>query len=101
MRLRNPKPATLHKIVKRKDSEGNVFTLFDEKGSNIEIETWPMKSELQFEMYGKRIHEMLNANYNGSIVIEEDDGILIGKLMYRVISIKTYTRHQVLELERA
>ncbi|EUC81249.1 hypothetical protein HMPREF1516_0715 [Streptococcus sp. CM6] len=64
---------------------------------------WPATSNLQSEIYGDRVNDILNANASKDANINVKDGICIDnktEVTHRVISKKVYSKHLVLELER-
>ena len=69
----------------------------------VRLELWPATSNLQSEIYGDRINDILNANASKDVDINVKDGVCIDSktdVTHRVISKKVYSHHQVLELER-
>lgn len=69
----------------------------------VRLELWPASSNLQSEIYGERLNDILNANASKDADINVKDGVCIDsekEVTHRVISKKVYSQHQVLELER-
>ena len=105
MRLKRLKPLNLKKFQKVKDNEGGVSEGFSSSAVLIEAEICPARSKRQVEIYGPKINDILNMNYQGEDIIEIGDGLCVYVSSdkdpdYRVISKKIYTQHQVFEIEK-
>lgn len=105
MRLRRNrlKAYQLKRYQSSKDEEGNIIPSFSSDSIEIDAEIWPASGQLQVQMYGSRLNYILNMLYQGTVEIHERDGICVFNKEdpdYRVISIKTYTEHQFIELEK-
>ena len=103
LRKKNLKQLKLHKFTKVKDNEGGVSEGFAPSFVLINAEIWPATNKRQSELYGLRVNDILNMLYQDETNIEVNDGICVysqEKPDYRVISKKSYTSHQVFEIER-
>ena len=69
-------------------------------GIEIQANIYPASGKLQAEVYGERLNYILNMLYDGSTVINEGDCIVVNGNDYKVISIKNYTQHKFIELEK-
>lgn len=97
------KPYPLRKFEKTVSDEGVVKEGYASNVAEIMLELWPASSQLQSEIYGDRVNDILNANAIKSADINVKDGVCIDsktEVTHRVISKKVYSQHQVLELER-
>ena len=88
-----------------KDGEGGTYEEFSPSFCIIDVEVWPATNKRQVELYGVRVNDILNVNYQGNTLIEVGDGLCVNVSSeqlpdYRVISKKEYTFHQVLEIEK-
>ena len=103
LRKKNLKQLKLHKFISIKDNEGGVSESFSPSFVFIDAELWPATNRRQSELYGLRVNDIMNMLYQGDDVIDVNDGICFytqEKPDYRVISKKSYTSHQVFEIER-
>ena len=71
----------------------------------IKANIYPACGKLQAEIYGERLNYIQNMLYDGPEKLNEGDGICykaraIEKPDYKIISIKEYTSHKLLELEK-
>lgn len=97
------KPYPLRRFEKTVTDEGNVKEGYAKEVESTRLELWPAKSNLQSELYGERVNDILNANADKNDTIRVKDGVCIDsktEVTHKVISKKVYTYHQVLELER-
>lgn len=105
MRLKKSrlKPYILRKFQVQKTDEGIRREGYADEDIEIEAEVWPASGRLQAETYGERLNYILNANVERDTEVSEKDGLCIDdpeKVTHRVISIKVYSNHKVLELEK-
>lgn len=105
MRLRKQRlqKVKLYKFRKIKDNEGGVSESFSPSFCIIDVELYPATNKRQTEIYGIRVNDILNMLYQGESNIDVNDGISVydqEKPDYRVISKKSYTSHQLLEIEK-
>ena len=107
MRLRKNrlKQIALKKFESIKDSEGGIQEGFSSSFVLIKCEIWPASNKRQVEIYGIRINDILNMNYQGAEQVNVGDGLCIyvessKNPDYRVISKKEYTSHFVYEIEK-
>lgn len=105
MRLKNNrlKLYKMHKFQVIKTDEGIKREGYSGEAIEIKAEIWPASGRLQAEIYGERLNYILNANIEKLTEIAEKDGLCIdnpNQVTHRVISIKTYSNHKVLELEQ-
>lgn len=105
MRRQRLKMYSLKRKTIETDNEGGKYSSYAADGVPIKAEIWPAGGKLQAEMYGQRLNYMLNMLYAGKEVITEGDGLCVHvdagtKPDYKVISIKIYSQHQFLELEK-
>ena len=117
MRLKRNRLKTYsHRMaVPRKDNEGGSYIEYGPP-SSFSAEVWPAGGKLQAEMYGQRIHNILNCRIDGDyeiltdcngrvcyrvdgVTIREGDGICLYVPDYKIISIRPY-RYLTLEVER-
>lgn len=97
------KPYPLRKFEKTVSDEGVTKERYADKVEEVRLELWPASSNLQSEIYGERLNDILNANASKDADINVKDGVCIDsetEVTHRVISKKVYSQHQVLELER-
>lgn len=97
------KAYNMRKFQVIKTDEGIKREGYSDETIEIKAEIWPASGRLQAEIYGERLNYILNANIEKSTTIAEKDGLCIDKIdqvTHRVISIKEYSNHKVLELER-
>ena len=84
-------------------NEGVAKEGYTDEVEEVRLELWPATSNLQTEIYGDRVNDILNANASNDADINVKDGVCIEseiEVTHRVISKKVYSHHQVLELER-
>lgn len=96
------KPYLIRKAVVITSDEGIKKAVYSDVATEIRAEIWPAAGRLQAEIYGQRLAYILNCLVDRETFVEESDGFCIDsdKVTHKVISIKQYTNHQVLELER-
>lgn len=97
------KPYPLRRFKKTVSDEGIAKEGYADEVEEVRLELWPASSELQSEIYGERLNDILNANAFKDANINVKDGVCIDsktEVTHRVISKKVYSQHQVLELER-
>lgn len=97
------KPYNLKRFKKNVTNEGVAKEGYADKVEEVRLELWPATGELQSEIYGERLNDILNANASKDTDINVKDGVCIDSktdVTHRVISKKVYSQHQVLELER-
>ena len=97
------KPYNLKRFKKTVTDEGIAKEGYADEVGEVGLELWPATSNLQSEIYGDRINDILNANASNDADINVKDGVCIDSktdVTHRVISKKVYSHHQVLELER-
>lgn len=97
------KSYNLRKFQVIKTNEGIKREGYSDKVIEIKAEVWPASGGLQAELYGERLNYIVNANIEKSTEIAEKDGLCIDdldKVTHQVVSIKEYSNHKVLELER-
>lgn len=93
----------LKRFKKTATNEGVAKEGYADEVEEVRFELWPASSNLQSEIYGDRVNDILNANASKDANINVKDGICIDsktEVTHRVISKKVYSKHQVLELER-
>lgn len=97
----NFKSYNLHKYKVTVTNEGAKITYFSEDFEVIRAEIYPASGKVQSSIYGERLNYILNAIVRIGVPISEKDGICVNSdtVNYRVISIKEYTYHKILELE--
>ncbi|WP_032532697.1 hypothetical protein [Streptococcus suis] len=96
------KPYLIRKAVIVTSDEGIKKATYSDVATKIRAEIWPASGRLQAEIYGERVNYILNCLIDRETLVEESDGFCIDsdKVTHKVISIKRYTNHQVLELEQ-
>lgn len=101
MLRRKMKKFKLRKCVSRKDAERNTFLEYLDPIED-EAVIWPAGGKVQAELYGLRLAYMLNMNYYGDSDIKENDAICIdtAEPEYKVVSIKSYPKFKLIELEK-
>lgn len=93
----------LKRFNKTATNEGVAKEGYADEVEEVRLELWPASSNLQSEIYGERLNDILNANASKDADISVKDGVCIESqtdVTHRVISKKVYSHHQVLELER-
>lgn len=97
------KPYNLKRFKKTVTNEGATKEGYADEVEEVRLELWPATSNLQSEIYGDRVNDILNANASKGANINVKDGVCIDsktEVTHRVISKKVYSQHQVLEVER-
>lgn len=96
------KPYMTRKVTVVTSDEGIKKTVYSDTAIEIRAEIWPAGGKVQAEIYGQRLAYILNCLVEHSTVINEGDGFCIDSetVTHKVISIKRYTNHQLLELEQ-
>ncbi|WP_079395132.1 hypothetical protein [Streptococcus suis] len=96
------KPYLIRKAVIVTSDEGIKKTTYSDVATEIQAEIWPASGRLQAEIYGQRVAYILNCLVDRETLVSEGDGFCINsdKVTHKIISIKQYTNHQVLELEQ-
>lgn len=93
----------MKRFKKTVTDEGIAKEGYTDEVKGVRLELWPASSNLQSEIYGERLNDILNANVSKDADINVKDGVCIDsetEVTHRVISKKVYSQHQVLELER-
>lgn len=104
MRIKNKKDYFIRPRTVSSDGEGGKVITYG-TAQPIQANIYPASGKVQAEMYGERLAYILNMLYDGAESIKENDGICVyvastDKPDYRVISIKQYTNHKLMELEK-
>jgi hypothetical protein len=104
MRIKNKKDYYIRQRTVSSDGEGGKIVSYG-TAKQIQANIYPASGKVQAEMYGERLAYILNMLYDGSESIRENDGICVNvagteKPDYKVISIKQYTSHKMIELEK-
>ena len=97
------KPYPMRRFEKTVTEEGVAKEGYAKEVETVRLELWPASSQLQSEIYGERLNDILNANASKNADINVKDGVCIDsktEVTHRVISKKVYSQHQVLEVER-
>ena len=105
MRVKNKKTYYLKKKTIVEDDEGGKYQGFEDNATEIQAYIYPASGKLQAEIYGERLNYIMNMLYDDNIELNEGDGICFkaratDKPDYKIISIKEYTSHKLLELEK-
>ena len=85
------KPYDLKRFKKTVTNEGVAKEGYADEVEEVRLELWPATSNLQSEIYGDRINDILNANASKDADINVKDGICIEsktEVTHRVISKK-------------
>ena len=64
------KSLALKKLQVIKDGEGGTYEEFSPSFCIIDVEVWPATNKRQVELYGVRVNDILNVNYQGNTLIE-------------------------------
>ena len=97
------KAYNLKRFKKTMTNEGVAKGGYADEVEAVRLELWPATNKIQYETYGDRVNDILNANASKDADISVKDGVCIESqtdVTHRVISKKVYSHHQVLELER-
>lgn len=96
------KPYLIRKAIVVTSDEGVKKHTYSDVATEVRAEIWPASGRVQSEIYGERVNYILNCLIDRETLVEESDGFCIDsdKVTHKVISIKRYTNHQVLELEQ-
>ncbi|HEP1832006.1 TPA: hypothetical protein VB850_000316 [Streptococcus suis] len=96
------KPYLIRKAVVVTSDEGIKKAAYSDVATEVRAEVWPASGRLQAEIYGQRLAYILNCLVDRETLVSEGDGFCVDsdKVTHKVISIKRYTHHQVLELEQ-
>jgi len=105
LRQRDLKEYKLKKRVPLQDSDGTTYEEYEEVGTIIKANTQPTGGKIAAEIYGERLKYMLTMYCENNVDIKETDGICINveatdKPDYKVVAIKQYNTHKVLDLEK-
>ena len=76
MKKKSLKKFTLRRYKPYKDSEGNNIEEYESKRFDDEAIIYPASSSTQFELYGMRIHAIMNMHYYGVLTINVHDMII-------------------------
>ncbi|MGT2964201.1 hypothetical protein [Streptococcus acidominimus] len=92
----------IRKVVVTTSDEGIKKAAYSDTATEIYAEIWPASGKVQSELYGQRLAYILNCLIDSETVVKEGDGFCIDseKVTHKVVSIKRYTNHQLLELEQ-
>lgn len=92
----------LHEAVAKVSDEGIKKAVYSDESRDIYAEIWPASGKLQAELYGQRLSYILNCLVDRETDIKEKDGICINSdhVTHKVISVKVYSNHKLLELEQ-
>lgn len=87
-----------------KDSEGNTIEAY-EAPVEISATIWKASGKLQLEMYGERLSNIKNMEYEGKEPMQEGDGVCVevageSNPDYRIISVNKDSSPIRIELER-
>lgn len=102
MKVKNKKTYFLCKKTTVKDDTGKVKICYLEP-VKIMANIYPASGKVQAELYGDRLNYILNMLIDMEIEIKENDGVCVNTTDvpdYKVISIKQYTNHRFMELEK-
>lgn len=101
MRIKNKKTYFICKEIEITDDEGNTYIDYGQQ-NEILAYIYPASGKMQTELYGIRINYILNMMCDINEEIDERDGVCVytEEPDYKVISIKRYTNHMLIELER-
>lgn len=99
MKVKNKKTYQLKKRTIITDSEGGKYPDFAEP-IEINANIYPASGKLEAEIYGERLNYILNMLYDENEEIVEGDCIVYNNSNYIVISIKNYSNHKLIELEK-
>lgn len=106
MRRSQMKPLHLKRKVRppQKDSEGNTIVTYEE-AVEIRATTWKASGKLQLEMYGERLTNIRNMEYEGAEAMQEGDGICLyvgpeEDPDYKIISVNADSSPKRMELEK-
>lgn len=104
MRIKNKKTYYLKRKEVINDGEGGKYEDFSNSSIEIKANIWPATGELQAQIYGEKLKYINNMLYDGSIDLNEGDGICVyvdkeSKPDYKIISIKRFS-HLKIELEK-
>lgn len=96
------KPYLIRKAVVVTSDEGVKKAAYSDVATEVRAEIWPASGRVQSDIYGERVNYILNCLVDRETLVSEGDGFCINsdKVTHKVISIKRYTNHQVLELEQ-
>ncbi|MEW9991810.1 hypothetical protein [Clostridium butyricum] len=103
MRVKNKKTYYLKKKTIVTDDEGGKYPGYSDS-IEIKANIWPASGKLQAEIYGERLKYILNMLYDGTVELNEGDGICVyvdkgSDPDYKIISIKNFS-HLTIELEK-
>lgn len=99
MRVKNKKTYKLKKRTIVTDSEGGKYPSYSDPIS-INANIYPASGKVQAEVYGEKLKYILNMLYDENEEITENDVIVYNNSDYKVISIKNYSKHKLMELEK-
>lgn len=102
MKRNRLKPYLIRKAIVDISDEGIKKATYSDNATEIKAEIWPASGRVQAEIYGQRLAYILNCLVDRKTLVHEGDGFCINndKVTHKVISIKRYTNHQLLELEQ-
>lgn len=99
MRVKNKRTYQLKKKTIIEDDEGGKYPSYLEP-TDIQAYIYPASGKVQAEMYGERLNYIMNMLYDGDIEITEGDAIVYNNADYKVISIKQFSNHKLIEIEK-
>lgn len=105
MRVRNKKIYYLKEKTVIDDNEGGKYPGYSDAPIEIQANISPASGKIQAEIYGDRLKYILNMLYDGNAKIAERDGICVyvpfdSNPDYMVITIKRWSHHLQIELEK-
>lgn len=99
MKVKNKKTYQLLKKTIITDSEGGKYSDYSDP-ININANIYPASGKLEAEIYGERLSYMLSMLYDENEEIAEGDRVIYDNSNYKVISIKKYSHHKLITLEK-
>lgn len=96
------KPYKIFKYVVKTNNEGVRFKGYENNPDIINAEIYPASGRVQAQIYGEKLSYIMNMLVERSAEIKERDGICIDSDVpnYEVVSIKNYTFHKFVELQK-
>lgn len=102
--VKNARDYYVKAFSSQKNNEGATYASYGE-AQPISAYIYPAGGKVQAEIYGNRLNYILNMLYGGNVPLHENDGVCVNVAQgeapdYKVISIKQYSRHKLIELEK-
>jgi hypothetical protein len=104
LRQRDLKPYIVKRRVPMQDVDGTTYEDYEEKGNKLKANIKPAGGKVMSEIYGEKLKYMKTMITDDiTFSIKELDGVCVkskDKPDYKVVAIKDYTDHRIIDLEK-